>query len=275
VTGPQILLLAAAFLASAVEMVEATTIVLAIGTTREWRSSLWGVAAGIGALAVVVGALGPAVLQIPLDPLRLVIGGLLLVFGLGWLRKAVLRASGWKSLHDEDAIFAEQEAAARAAGRQPGRRLDGYAFTICFKGVFLEGLEVAFIVLTFGSNQHDIPLAVIGAAAAVVVVVTAAALVRAPLSRVPENTLKWAVGVMLASFGTFWGVEGAGAHWPGSEASLGWLIPGYAAVTLGLVWLLRRRRERAAAGAGAGAGAALGAPAPAPVRTPAGEGTLR
>jgi uncharacterized membrane protein len=248
-SGPQILLLVAAFLASAVEMVEATTIVLAIGTTREWRSSLWGVAAGIGALAVVVGALGPAVLQIPLGPLRLVIGGLLLVFGLGWLRKAVLRASGWKALHDEDAIFAEQEAEARVAGRATsrfGRRLDGYAFTICFKGVFLEGLEVAFIVITFGSNQHDIPLAVIGAAAAVVVVVGVAALVRKPLSRVPENTLKWAVGIMLASFGTFWGAEGAGAHWPGADASLGWLIPAYAAVTFGLVWLLRRQRSRTA-----------------------------
>lgn len=200
--------MATVFLACAVEAVEALTIVLAVGTTRGWRSTLQGVAAGLLVLAVVVTALGPALTLIPLDALRLVVGGLLLVFGLQWLRKAQLRASGFKALHDEAAIYARQIAAARAAGTEPQRFItDGYAFTLAFKGVLLEGLEVAFIVVTFGANPGSIPLAVLGAALAVAVVTVAGIAVRAPLARVPENTMKFAVGLMLTSFGIFWGAE--------------------------------------------------------------------
>ncbi len=231
----------AVFLACVVEAVEALTIVLAVGTVRDWRSAMTGVLAALAALAVVVAALGPALTAIPLGALRLVVGGLLLVFGLQWLRKAILRASGHKALHDEDAIFATQEAAARGAtATARGGVRDWYAFTISFKGVLLEGLEVVFIALTFGANQHDIPLAAIAAAAAVVVVTGAGVVVRAPLARVPENTLKFVVGVMLTSFGLFWGGEGAGARWPGSEAALLGVIPAVAVLALVSVAVLRR-----------------------------------
>jgi uncharacterized membrane protein len=226
----------AVFLACAVEAVEATTIVLAAGTARDWRSALVGVGAGLAVLAGIVGALGPALTAVPLRDLRLFVGALLLVFGLQWLRKAVLRASGHKALHDEDRIFREQLAAARAAQtRKTALVADWYAFTLSFKGVVLEGLEVAFIALTFGSNQHDVPLAAVAAVAAVVVVVAVGVAVRAPLARVPENTMKFVVGVMLISFGTFWGAEGAGAHWPGSDAALLVLVPTVAAFGLALV----------------------------------------
>src|SRR5881227_4364064 len=215
-----VLLLASAFLASAVEMVEALTIVLASGLTRGWRSSLVGVGAATAALAVVVAALGPALTLIPINALRLVVGGLLLTFGLQWLRKAILRASGFKALHDEDAIFAKELEEARTAERLERAGVDWYGFTLSFKGVLLEGLEVAFIVITFGSTQGSIPLAAVGAAAALVLVAGVGVAVRAPLARVPENTLKFAVGVMLTTFGIFWAAEGAGAHWPGDDASL-------------------------------------------------------
>ena len=240
-TGSAWALFASVFLACAVEAVEATTIVLAAGTARNWRSALTGVAAGLVVLGVVIAALGPGVSAIPLHYLRLLVGGLLLVFGLQWLRKAVLRASGHKALHDEAEIYSRQIAAAAAAGEQKrGFVEDWYAFTLSFKGVVLEGLEVAFIALTFGSNQRDIPLAAIAAVAAVLVVCVAGFAVRAPLARVPENTLKFVVGVMLTSFGMFWGAEGAGARWPGSDASLLVLAPVVATYALGLVAILRR-----------------------------------
>lgn len=233
----------AVFLACAVEATEAATIVLAMGTTRDWRSALTGVLAGIGLLAVVVAVLGPALTLIPLRGLRLVVGGLLLVFGLQWLRKAILRASGYKALHDEEQIYRREAEQARQA-RQESRVgvADWYAFTLSFKGVVLEGLEVAFIVLTFGTNQHAIPLASMAALAAVAVVVVAAVAVRAPLARVPENSLKFVVGVMLTAFGTFWGAEGAGADWPRGDAALPVLVVAIAAFAYGLVLLLRRQR---------------------------------
>ena len=232
----------AVFLACVVEAVEATTIVLAAGTARDWRSALQGVGAGLVVLAVIVAALGPAVSAIPLGGLRLVVGAILLIFGLQWLRKAILRASGYKALHDEDLIFQTQLAAAQGADTQSRRGVsDWYAFTLSFKGVVLEGLEVAFIALTFGSNQHDIPLASVAAIAAVLVVAVAGFAVRAPLARVPENTMKFIVGIMLTSFGMFWGAEGAHAHWPGSDAALLVLIPGIAVLALGMVAALRRR----------------------------------
>jgi uncharacterized membrane protein len=231
----------AVFLACMVEAVEALTIVLAAGTSRDWRSAISGVIAGVMVLALIVAALGPAVTAIPLGGLRLVVGGLLLIFGLQWLRKAILRAGGLKARHDEEAIFASELAAAQAA--PAGRRgfvADWYSFTLSFKGVLLEGLEVAFIALTFGANQRNIPLASVAALAAVVVVAVAGVAVRAPLARVPENTMKFVVGVMLTSFGIFWGAEGAGAVWPGSDAALLAVVPAVAVFALVLVMLLRR-----------------------------------
>ncbi len=213
------------FLACAVEAVEALTIVLAVGTTRGWRSALAGVGAAMLALAAIVAALGPALTALPIDVLRVLVGGLLLIFGLQWLRKAILRAAGLKAKHDERETYAQERRAAHAAGRG-GAGFDAYAFAISFKGVLLEGLEVAFIVLSFGANQHRIPLAAAAAAAAVLLVAGAGAAARAPLAKVPENLMKFAVGVMLTSFGMFWGAEGAGASWPGGDAALLAIIPG-------------------------------------------------
>lgn len=234
-------LFVAVFLACLVEAVEALTIVLAAGTARNWRSAITGVLAAAAVLALAVAVLGPALTLIPLHGLRLVVGGLLLVFGLQWLRKAVLRGSGLKALHDEDTIFATELAAARSA-RSVRRSVitDGYAFTLSFKGVFLEGLEVAFIVLTFGANQHNIPLAALAAAAATFMVAATGTLIRAPLARVPENAMKFIVGVMLTAFGLFWGAEGAGAHWPGGDFALLVLVPAVALYSVALGTVLRR-----------------------------------
>src|SRR3954451_15374025 len=218
---PDVFLFLTAFLASGVEMVEAVTIVLAVGVTRGWRSTLLGVGAATLALAILVAVLGPAVSSIPIDDLRLVVGTLLLIFGLQWLRKAILRASGYKALHDEDAIYARERAEAERAGADVRHGVDWYSFTLSFKGVFLEGLEVAFIVVTFGaSREGGVALAAAAAAAALVVVVVAGALAHKPLSRVPENTLKFTVGLLLTTFGTFWAGEGAGVSWPGDDAAL-------------------------------------------------------
>ena len=231
----------AVFLACVVEAVEALTIVLAAGTSRDWRSAITGVVSGVVVLAVIVAVVGPALTLIPLDALRLVVGGLLLIFGVQWLRKAIMRAAGLKALHDEDAIFATELAAAQAApaGRR-GMVADWYSFTLSFKGVVLEGLEVAFIALTFGANQQNIPLAAVAALAAVLVVTLAGIAVRAPLARVPENSMKFVVGIMLTSFGVFWGAEGAGAVWPAGDAALLVLVPAVALFALVLVVSLRR-----------------------------------
>jgi len=244
-SGQDVALAVSVFLACAVEAVEALTIVLAVGVTRSWRSALFGVGAATAALAAIVAALGPALTALPINALRVVVGGLLLIFGLQWLRKAVLRSAGLKAMHDEDKAFAAETDAARAAART-GAGFDGYSFTIAFKGVLLEGLEVAFIVLTFGASQHNVALAAVAAAVAVVVVVLAGVVVRAPLSRVPENTLKFFVGVMLTAFGIFWGAEGAGASWPGGDAALLVLVPGVAVVALAMVRWLRRAPSRTA-----------------------------
>jgi uncharacterized membrane protein len=231
------------FVACVVEAVEALTIVLAAGVTREWRSTLQGMAVALLALAVITAAIGPAVSHLPLTALRLVVGALLLVFGLQWLRKAVLRAAGYKAFHDEAGAYAREVAAAQGAARQARRGVtDWYAFTLAFKGVLLEGLEVVFIVITFGDNQKNIGAAVIGAAVAVVAVTVAGLAVRAPLTRVPENWMKFAVGVMLASFGTFWGAEGAGVGWPGNDAALLVLVPVTAlTAAASIIWLRSRK----------------------------------
>ena len=213
-----------------------------MGLTRGWRSALTGSAVALLALAAIVAALGPALTVIPIEVLRLVVGALLLVFGLQWLRKAILRASGWRALRDEEAVFERERAEAAQAPREERAGLDWYAFTISFKGVLLEGLEVAFIVLTFGSTQGSIPLAALGAGAAVILVVLAGLVVREPLSRVPENTLAFAVGVMLTTFGIFWGAEGAGVDWPGNEASLPGVLAFVLLLSLGFVTALRRQR---------------------------------
>ena len=236
------------FVACAVEAVEALTIVLAAGITREWRSTFQGMAVALVALAVITAAVGPAVSYLPLTALRLVVGALLAIFGLQWLRKAVLRATGYKALHDEASAYLREVTAARQATAEQRRGIsDWYAFTLAFKGVLLEGLEVVFIVITFGDNARNIGAAVIGAAAAVVVITVAGIAVRAPLTKVPENWMKFAVGVMLTSFGTFWGAEGAGVAWPGNDAALLVLVPVIALIAAACVLWLRSRQGAAAA----------------------------
>jgi uncharacterized membrane protein len=246
-----ILIVAGAFLASAVEMVEALTIVLGVGVVRGWRSTLIGVGAAGIVLAALVAALGPALGHLPIQALRLVVGALLLVFGLQWLRKAILRSSGYKALHDEDESFRDERERAEAAGDERRGGLDWYSFTVAFKGVLLEGLEVVFIVIAFGSAQGRLGPAVAGAAAALVVVVVAGVLARGPLSRVPENTIKFAVGLLLTSFGCFWAAEGVGVDWPGDELSLLGVIAFFAVVSFAFVRSLRRRRRLVAVEAGA------------------------
>lgn len=236
------------FVACAVEAVEALTIVLAAGITREWKSTFQGMAVALVVLAVITAAIGPAVSHLPLTPLRLVVGALLAVFGLQWLRKAVLRATGYKALHDEASAYLREVTAAQAATKESRRGVgDWYAFTLSFKGVLLEGLEVVFIVITFGTNQKDVGAAVIGAVAAIAVITITGIAVRAPLTRVPENWMKFAVGVMLTSFGTFWGAEGAGVSWPGNDAALLVLVPAVALFAAACILSLRSRKTAAAA----------------------------
>jgi uncharacterized membrane protein len=236
-----------AFVACAVEAVEALTVFLAIGVTRGWRSTWLGTGAGLGVLAVVVALLGPTLATIPIDGLRLVVGTLLLIFGLQWLRKAVLRASGFVALHDEDAIYQRTVLGAEAA--TPDRRWavdDWYGFTVVFKAVLLEGLEVAFIVVTIGAAQRATGVAALAAVAAVAVVAVVGAAARGPLSRVPENAMKFAVGLLLVTFGAFWSGEGAGVRYPGGDAFLLVLLAVMTVAALSAVGVLRRRRVRVA-----------------------------
>ena len=234
-------LVVAVFLASAVETVEALTVVIAVGVTRGWRSALEGTLTALVVLGGLVAAVGPALVHyVPLGTLRVVIGGLLLVFGLQWLRKAVLRAAGLKAKHDEDAIFRTQVAELSTSARRGGTRRDSTAFTVAFKGVFLEGLEVVVIVLTLGATEHRLGLASVAALAAVVVVGAVGAIVARQLSGVPENALKATVGVMLVSYGTFWTGEGIGVHWPGADFALLVLVGVYAAVAWVLGFVLGR-----------------------------------
>jgi uncharacterized membrane protein len=245
VTGTQIGLAVSVFLACAVESVEALTIVLAVGVTRSWRSALIGLGTAVVVLAAVTAALGPALTTLPINVLRLVVGALLLIFGLQWLRKAILRAGGLKARHDEREAF-EHERQEALAARRTGAGFDPYSFTIAFKGVLLEGLEVVFIVLTFGANQHDVGLAAAAAGLAVAMVALAGVAVHAPLARVPENMLKFVVGVMLTSFGMFWVAEGAGAHWPGGDVALLAIVPATLILSAASVLLLRRQRTGSA-----------------------------
>jgi uncharacterized membrane protein len=236
------LVVAGAFLASAVEMVEALTIVLGVGVVRGWRAPLIGVAAAAVTLGLLVAVLGQSLRSVPIETLRLVVGALLLAFGLQWLRKAILRSSGYKPLHDEDEAFLRERAQAADAAYEERGGIDWYAFTVSFKGVLLEGLEVVFIVIAFGSAQGELGLAAVGAGAAAVLVVVAGVVAHGPLSRVPENTIKFAVGLLLTSFGCFWAAEGAGVDWPGDEVSLVGVVVFFAAVSFALVWALREQR---------------------------------
>ncbi|MHB1487456.1 MAG: COG4280 domain-containing protein [Acidimicrobiales bacterium] len=238
-----VLLVLATFAASSVEMIEALTIVLAVGVTRGWRSALEGVGAALIALAALVGIFGPALVHlVPIHTLRLVVGALLLIFGLQWLRKAILRASGLKAKHDEDAIYAQKVEELSAAATGKGR--DSTAFMVAFKGVFLEGVEVVLIVLTLGTTSSRLGLAAISAAAAVVVVGAIGVAVSRQLSEVPENALKMVVGVMLVSFGTFWSGEGVHISWPGSDAAILALVAFYAATAWAGVQILRRDPDK-------------------------------
>jgi len=241
--GTSVALFISVFFACAVEAVEAVTIVLAAGTARDWKSAWRGVIAGLLTLSLIIAAFGPAISHLPISFLRIVVGGLLLVFGLTWLRKAILRSSGYKALHDEDKIFQEELAAARIAAKETRHGVaDWYAFTLSYKGVLLEGLEVAFIVLTFGTIQHKVGLASMAALAAVAIVVVAGFALRTPLSKVPENTMKFGVGILLTAFGIFWGAEGsAGADkkWPGDNWAVLGLIFGVAIFSFILVQVLK------------------------------------
>jgi uncharacterized membrane protein len=233
-------LVIAVFAACFVEMVEATTIVMAMGYTRSWRSALLGTLAALVSLAVVTVLMGYALATwLPEAALQLVIGTLLLIFGLQWLRKAILRSSGRKAIHDEEEIFREESEAARAAGVSSGG-FDLFSFMVSFKGVFLEGMEVVFIVITFGLSADNVPVAALGAAGAVIVVLGLAIAARRPLSMINENLLKYGVGLLLAAFGTYWAVEGTGVFRSGQE-SLSWPGHDLALVALLVAWLLLSR----------------------------------
>ncbi|HUC13395.1 MAG TPA: hypothetical protein VMS00_02990 [Acidimicrobiales bacterium] len=242
-TTSAVTLAVAVFLASAVESVEALTIIVAAGVSRGWRSALTGMAAALGALVVLVAALGPALVYlVPVNVLRAVVGALLLVFGLQWLRKAVLRAVGLKAKHDEDAIFKQHVDALTLSERpEPADRgrVDATGFVVAFKGTFLEGLEVVIIVLGLGGGDHQLGLASAAAGTAMLVVAGVGVVVARQLAGVPENAMKTVVGLMLTSFGTFWAGEGLGVRWPGSDLAILVLVGGYAFVTWALVVLAR------------------------------------
>jgi uncharacterized membrane protein len=234
----------AVFGACAVETVEALTIVLAAGLTRGWRSALEGSALAVVVLAAVVAALGPALIHlVPIAVLRVVVGSLLLVLGLQWLRKAILRASGHKPKHDEDAIY--QREVARLSGLpRPATGRDAVGFVIAFKGVLLEGTEVVMIVLTLGLSSGRLGVAALGAGAAVLVVGSVGAVLARQLSEVPENALKLGVGLMLVTFGTFWAGEGVGVSWPGADLFLLGLLALYGMAAWALVSYLGRESVR-------------------------------
>ncbi|HEX9445139.1 MAG TPA: hypothetical protein VGA73_13525 [Candidatus Binatia bacterium] len=236
--GPSV---TAAFLGSLVEFIEALTIVLAVGTVRGWRSALLGTGLGLLLLAALVVLLGPALGAIPLAVLQLVVGVLLLLFGMRWLRKAILRAAGAVPLHDETEAFARESGALGGKGSIESVRWDAIAVATAFKAVVLEGLEVVFIVIAVGAVGHMLVPASAGAAAAGVLVLALGLALGRPLARVPENTLKFAVGVLISAFGVFWVGEGLGFHWPGNDLSIFGLTAGFLLAALIMVPAARRR----------------------------------
>ena len=233
------------FVATAVEMVEALTIVLAVGVSRGWRSTLQGASAAIALLILLIAVFGVSLAtKVPLHLLQFVVGLGLLLFGLQWLRKAVARAAGRRPQRDEVAVF-DRLAGRMADGRHPGRKRDPLAFTAAFKGVFLEGLEAAIIAITFGAAAQRLWVAFVSAGAAIVGVALLGMVVHRPLSRIPENALKLGVGVLLSSFGTFWVVEGLGGEWPGSDFAVLYVAAAYSAATFLVIRLLARSTEGA------------------------------
>lgn len=232
-----------AFLASLVEFVEALTIVLAVGITRGWRSATLGSLAAATALALLVIAFGPALTRFPIATLQLTIGVLLLFFGLRWLRKAVLRYAGAIALHDEASIYAKQTRLLAADGAPSRQRIDWIGFTTAFKAVALEGLEVVFIVIAVGATAGALVPASIGAALAGVLVIVGGFALKSPMAKVPENTLKFCVGILLSAFGTFWTGEGLHVEWPGADLMLLGLIGGFT-IAAGIAYLLARSTVR-------------------------------
>jgi uncharacterized membrane protein len=237
VTGPAV---GSAFFASLVEVVEAFTIILAVGTLRGWRPAAFGTVGALGALAALIALLGPLLGQVPLQALQLAIGILLLLFGLGWLRKAVLRAAGIIPLHDEAAIFTTEAAQLARGADAKGAAFDWIAALTAFKAVLLEGLEVVFIVIAVGAGRGLIWPASLGALAACLTVLAFGLAIHKPLARVPENTLKFGVGVMLSAFGVFWTGEGLGVPWPGQDLALPVFAGLFLGVALATASLLRR-----------------------------------
>ncbi|MBA4220660.1 MAG: hypothetical protein C0458_08040 [Methylobacterium sp.] len=235
--------ISATFLASLVEVVEAFTIVLAVGTVQGWRPALTGTAAGLGVLGLLVLALGPVLNQVPIQSLQLVIGILLLLFGLRWLRKAILRAAGVIALHDEELAFAKETASLTDAVQRDATRRNWIAGLVAFKAVVLEGAEVVFIVIAVGAGRGLLWPAALGALAACLLVLVLGFAVHKPLSRVPENTLKFGVGVMLSAFGVFWTGEGLGVAWPGHDAAILVLAAIFLAAGLALIPVARRPEE--------------------------------
>jgi uncharacterized membrane protein len=237
------------FLASSVEFVEALTIVLAIGVTRGWRSPVLGALAAAALLLGITVAFGVTLTQlVPIPVLRIVVGVLILLFGIKWLRKAIMRFSGLKATHDEEQIFREETELARAHARVASGQMDWFGFVASFKAVALEGLEVAFIVIALGATAHALGSAAAGAALAGLIVIAAGLAIAQPLSQVPENHLKFVVGLMLTSFGTFWTAEGLGAEWWHADLSLLWIFAGYLAISVALIFTLHRLSEAEAGG---------------------------
>lgn len=236
----------AAFLASLVEAVEALTIVLAVAAVRGWRPAGLGALSGLAVLALIVIALGPVLSLIPLHVLQLAIGVLLLLFGMRWLRKAILRAAGYIPLHDETAAFANETAQLQEQARKHEQRLDWLAGVASFKAVLLEGLEVVFIVIAVSAGRGSLVPVSAAAFAACALVALVGLVVHRPLARVPENTLKFAVGVLLSAFGLFWTGEGLGVDWPGADLAILVFIALFLVTALAAVALLGRRASVAA-----------------------------
>jgi Ca2+/H+ antiporter, TMEM165/GDT1 family len=229
---------AAAFLASIVEFIEALTVVLAVGAVRGWPGSLAGAGIGLAVLVALTVALGPTLTQFPIDVVQIVVGALLLLFGLRWLRKGILRAAGIIALHDEIATYASETAKLKRLYSAPST-FDGVAIATSFKIVMLEGIEVVFIVIAIGASGKFLVPAAAGAGVALLVVVALGFVLHRPVAAIPENTLKFVVGVLLSAFGTFWLGEGIGVEWPGADWSLPALIAGYLIAALIFVRLAK------------------------------------
>lgn len=235
--GPSML---AAFLASLVEFIEALTVVLAVGAVRGWRGAIGGTALALVVLLAIIVSLGPALTRIPLGMVQLAVGALLLLFGMRWLRKAILRAAGVIAVHDEDAAYATQSAALRGAGGV-GRDWDRIGVAAAFKITMLEGIEVVFIVIAIGAAGNDLLVpAGLGALAALIIVIGLGVLLHRPVAMIPENALKFVVGILLSAFGTFWVGEGMGMAWPAADWSILALVAGFLAVSLVAVPSCRR-----------------------------------